>query len=74
MWSVVVSLPMASPPATNAPQPSFSRNVRFPIAMWERLRMLAATDRRSINWLVVDLLREGLDRRDGEATQQSPTP
>lgn len=63
---------MASPPATSDLRPSFVRNVRFPIAMWERLQMMAAADRRSINWLVVDLLREGLDRRDGQAKSIQP--
>jgi hypothetical protein len=48
------------------------RNLRFPVAMWDLLRMMAATDRRSINWLIVDLLREALDLRDEQTESTQP--
>jgi hypothetical protein len=40
--------------------------------MWDRLRSMAAADRRSINWLVVDLLNEEINRRDGQTESTHP--
>lgn len=72
MSPVVAVRRMMSPPATDTRRPVV-RNLRFPVAMWDRLRSMAAADRRSINWLVVDLLNEEINRRDGQPSQLPPT-
>jgi hypothetical protein len=55
-------------------KPSLVISLRLPVQTHARLRELAATERRSVNWLISDILREQLALLDARGRKCSAAP